>query len=314
MRLALILDATDLDVIWYTIIPGNVLDFNTVNDIKKDVKSTLKIDINAMVVDAGYVSKELVQSYTIQKEGEPIPEKHYLARMPAKNGYPHKTLYTEMKHFFYKPKYEFVRGKHLFFGKEKEVTIFDTKVMVYVYLDYYNSLSKFTSYLTEHEDEYLKLTYKAQEEKKDKFGFFILISNYRKTPAKMLDDYYERTNIEDVIKNDKEYLMLLPLAKWTDRTVRGKILSDIIDDAIRKRFMSMRKKKEDSLPGIIGKAQSLMCCYNCSTRKVHVDTASRQVKEIMKIYGFPVIKELDMDAYLKTIYDVEKQANEPTQA
>jgi len=57
-----------------------------------------------------------------------------------------------------------------------------------------------------------------------------------------------------------------------------------------------------------------MCCYNCSTRKVHVDAASRQVKEIMKIYGFPVIKELDMDAYLKTIYDVEKQANEPTQA
>ena len=35
MRLALILDATHLDVIWYTIMPGNVLDFNTVNDIKK---------------------------------------------------------------------------------------------------------------------------------------------------------------------------------------------------------------------------------------------------------------------------------------
>ena len=47
-------------------------------------------------------------------------------------------------------------------------------------------------------------------------------------PKDLLIEYFARTDIESVFKTAKNYLDLLPLAKWTDTTVRGKILSDII--------------------------------------------------------------------------------------
>ena len=43
-----------------------------------------------------------------------------------------------------------------------------------------------------------------------------------------------RTNIETVFKTDKEYLKLLPLCKWSDIAVRGKIFTDIVNSIIRK--------------------------------------------------------------------------------
>ena len=61
-----------------------------------------------------------------------------------------------------------------------------------------------------------------------RFGFFILLSTEEKSPDEKLDDYFGRTQIESVFKTSKEYLNLLPLSKWSDLTVRGKILSDII--------------------------------------------------------------------------------------
>ena len=57
----------------------------------------------------------------------------------------------------------------------------------------------------------------------------------------MLDEYFCRTNIETAFKTDKEYLKLLPLCKWSDLTVRGKILSDVIDSILRSKIQQIRK-------------------------------------------------------------------------
>ena len=49
---------------------------------------------------------------------------------------------------------------------------------------------------------------------------------------KILEEYYNRTEIENVFKTSKEYLNLLPINKWNAESVKGKILTDIITTII----------------------------------------------------------------------------------
>lgn len=51
--------------VWYDIIPGNVLDINTVMNVLNDVGDSLNIVINSLVLDAGYTSRELLGAFHI---------------------------------------------------------------------------------------------------------------------------------------------------------------------------------------------------------------------------------------------------------
>ena len=302
MRLILILDESTLRPIWFDIIPGNVLDINTLKYITKDVEVSLNIHLNGFFLDAGYASKELVQSFTLQKPDEPLPEKKYLVRMPAKRGYPHRDLYVQMKDLFSKAKYDFIREGHNYFGKMKQVTIFDTDVYAYVYVDNYNALKGYTEFVSKKPEIFEKLSNREKDWYKVKFGYFVLISNYQKTPAEVLDDYFSRTRIETAFKTDKEYLKLLPLRKWTDLTIRGKMLSDIIDSIIRQTAHDLGKGTIYSMSAMIGKTQSLMCFIDSKDNTVYVDTPNRQVKEYYKAYGVTVPDTINIAKYAASIY------------
>ena len=86
-----------------------------------------------------------------------------------------------------------------------------------------------------------------------KNGYFVLISNIDTTPEDLLSRYFCRTEIECVFKTSKKYLELLPLSKWSDQTVRGKILHDIINTII---FLKLRQVTETtgvSVSRLLGK-------------------------------------------------------------
>lgn len=302
MRLALVIDEITLDPLWYMIIPGNVLDFDTLRPLIRDVEISLDIEIQSYTLDAGYVTKSLIKAFALQAEGEPIPEKHYLARMPAKRGYPYNTLYREVKDMFGNAEHEFIRGHHAYFAQEKEITIFEQKVMAYIYVDQYNALKLYTEYRMNNPDEFSKLSAQDKNWYRVKFGYFVLLSNQRKTSAEILDDYFGRTRIEDFFKSSKEYLRLLPLCKWTDGRVRGKILSDIIDQIIRSEIIRMRKSNVVSISEIIGRTQSLMCSWDSKKDEFVVDQANRQVKDIFKIFRIPIPHELEFSSYKQMLY------------
>lgn len=302
MRLILILDEASLRPIWFDIIPGNVLDINTLKVVTKDIEVSLGIKLNGFFLDAGYASKDLVQSFMIQGTDDDIPEKKYLVRMPAKRGYPHRLLYTQMKELFSKAKYDFIREGHSYFGKEKLVQIFDTDVYAYVFVDHYNALKGYTDFVSRKPEEFERLSNREKDWYKVKFGYFVLISNYRKTPAEMLDDYFSRTRIETTFKTDKEYLKLLPLRKWNDVTIRGKILSDMIDSIIRQTAHELGKGTIYSMSSIIGKTQSLMCFIDSRDNTVYVDTPSKQVKNYYKGYGIPIPETLNMDNFEASLF------------
>ena len=302
MRLALVIDEITLDPIWYMIIPGNVLDFNTIRPMIRDIEISLDIKINSYTLDAGYVTKSLIKAFQIQKEDDPLPEKHYLAHMPAKRGYPYKTLYHQVKTQFGNARYEFIRSHHAYFAREKEITVFDEPVMAYIYIDQYNALKLYTDYRMKNPDVFEKLPMKEQNWYKVKFGYFVLLSNQRKTAAAILDDYFGRSSIETFFKSSKEYLKLLPLCKWTDERVRGKILSDIIDQIIRSEMMRMRKNNTQSISEIIGKTQSLMCSWDSENDEFVIDQPNRQVKDIFKMFRIPVPQQLNYTDYRHMIY------------
>jgi len=294
-RLILVLDtATGLPV-WYDIIPGNVLDINTVMTTVNDVAASLGIEIESLVLDAGYVSRELVDTYHIGST------KTVIGRMPARRGFPFKELYWETKGLMDRGKYAFVRNGHAYFGYKKEIELFGQREFAYVYVDKFNALKRFSDYMTENEEEYECLKAKDKDWMTVKYGFFVLVSNLDDTPKSLLSNYFGRTEVEVVFKTSKEYLGLLPLSKWTDETVRGKILHDIIDTIA---LLLMRKQlmgKGVSVSELLGKCQSLMC-FKDRNNYVTVETPNKQVKEYYKLFNMEVPSRLKLGTFTKQIF------------
>ncbi len=291
-RLVLVLDEKTGFPVWYSIIPGNVLDLSTLRSTMEDVAETLDIRIDDFVLDAGYASKETIETFHCGNE----EGKTMTVRMPAKNGYPYKTLYHQAKKLMGNAKYEFIRQGHTYFGKRFETEVFGFKMYAYVYVDRDNALEGCRGYRLKHEDEYQKLTDKEKNWYSVRFGFFILLSTEMKEPDEKLDDYFGRTRIETVFKTSKEYLNLLPLSKWSDLTVRGKILSDIIST-----IALLQLRKTLTGPGIstcklIGKTQSLMCTKK-KDGTVIVEVPNKQVKEFYKDLKVKVPSSVDLKTF-----------------
>ena len=78
IRLILVLDENSGLPVWYDIIPGNVLDINTIMNVVADVAESIDIHIDSLVRDAGYVSKDLIHAIHIGSE------KNMIGRMPAR--------------------------------------------------------------------------------------------------------------------------------------------------------------------------------------------------------------------------------------
>ena len=297
-RLILVLDEASGLPVWYDIIPGNVLDISTVMTVINDVADSLAIEIDSLVLDAGYVSKELVGAFHVGTD------KTIIGRMPARRGFPYKELYWEVKDLIGKGKYSFVRNHHAYFGKRKEITLFGQSEYAYIYVDQYNALKRYSDYLIRHEEEYQLLKDKDKDWFTVKYGYFVLVSNIETTPVQLLSEYFSRVDIETVFKTSKEYLDILPLSKWTVQTVRGKILHDIISTIV---LLMLRKSVDHagiSISELLGKIQSLMCFRN-NSGLVTVETPCRQVKDYYQLLATDVPAHVKIDAFLNDVMNAK---------
>ncbi len=281
MRLILILDEETGLPVWYDIIPGNVLDIGTLQNVLEDVQSSLGVTISSLVLDAGYVTKELLKSINRTTE-----EKQLIARMPARKCFPHDELYEQVKSVIHDAQHSFIRAGHSYFGLRCECDVLGSPEFCYVYVDFPNALRAVTNYRMNHADDYEKLTDKEKNWYSVKYGFFILVSNIQTTPEDLIDRYYGRTEIESVFKTAKTYLNILPISKWTDAAVRGKILSDVICATI---YLLVRKGLSGcmlSMPEFLGKLSSVMCFKNKDI--ITVETPSKKVKDFLHYFGLKV--------------------------
>ena len=297
-RLILVLDERSGLPVWYDIVPGNVLDVNTIMTVINNVADSLNIEIDSLILDAGYVSKELLQEFHIGTE------KTIIGRMPNRRGYPYKKLYWDLKAQIGKGKYEFVQRRHAYFGKKLVVEVFGHPEYAYVYVDHNNALKRYSDYLLEHEEEYDFMKDKDKDWYTVKFGYFVLLSNIDTSPAELLKEYFSRTTIEMVFKTQKEYLDLLPLSKWSDQTVRGKILNDIISTIVLLEFRKAVNEGGYSTSEIIGTTQSLMCFRN-RDGMVTVETPGKKVRQYYKLAGIDIPAHVDTAQFIKNIFNIK---------
>lgn len=294
MRLVMVLDEETGLPVWYSIIPGNVLDINTITHEIDDVKITLDIDIDSLVLDAGYASKELIHAFHIGSG------KTMIAKCPARRGFHFNTLYQEVKDLIYRGKYLFVRERHTYFGYRKKKEFFGEPMYAYIYVDRRKAELRLAEKLEKDPGFMEDMTDKEKDWQTVKRGFFILLSNMEMSPAALLDLYFRRTDIEGHFKTAKEYLKLLPLNKWSDTTVRGKILNDCISTIL---FSEIRKELnlEGYSPTLaFGKCRSLMCTID-GDKTVHIETPNKQVKNIYESMKIEIPATLNIDDLKKSL-------------
>ena len=102
IRLVLVVDKGSGIPVWYTLIPGNVLDINTLDQVRADVMEFLDLEIIEYTLDAGYCSRNLLKEFFPEKTGDKQADGDVIVRMPARRGYPFKKLYHSKKSAFRK--------------------------------------------------------------------------------------------------------------------------------------------------------------------------------------------------------------------
>ncbi len=291
-RLVLILDIVTGLPVWFDLLPGNILDLNTIMNQTEKVAKLLDVKIEDMVLDAGYVCKNVILAYNRDTN----QDRTLIARMPGEKGYGREELFEKTHNLFSNAKYGFVRQDHSYFGIRKEIEIFGCREFAYVYLDFENASSAYRDYLYDHMDLYEAMTMKEKNWVRYKGGFFVVVSNIETEPDRMLDNYYGRTEIESAINCGKEYLCMLPLNKHRTETVNGKLMQDMINIIV---YMMVRKltiPTGRSVSDYIYDLQSLRCCR---TEKdvLLIDPPNKQVKEAYRLFGLKIPDKICISKY-----------------
>lgn len=221
-RMFLVLDdETDLPV-WYGMTPGNVLDLSTINDITSDTFVSVGIEIDSMVLDAGYITREYLSHYTIDSE------KTFIGKSPAKRGFQFKTRYHEVKKGYLTRNMRSSEMARPILPVKKQYERFGKKIFSYIFVDQINALSWLAEYVEKHREEFEQMSDKDKNWNRIKKGFFILFSNIDARCEEILNRCIERADIESVFKDAKDYGNLLPLSKWDRTRGNGKIFSDML--------------------------------------------------------------------------------------
>lgn len=178
--------------------------------------------------------------------------------------------------------------------------MFNQELFAYIYVDQNNMLQRIQKYCLENEDDYEKMKDKDKDWYTVKYGYFVLVSNKDEIPEELLTEYFERTQIESVFKTSKDFLNLLPLSKWTDQTVRGKILHDIINTIILLMLRKFTLTTGSPVSSIIARTQSLMCCKT-HDGYVNIETPSKQCKHYYSVFGINIPSQLNIRKFRKEI-------------
>ena len=321
MRMVIVLDRGTGLIVWFCVIPGNVLDSKTTRYVLEDVEEILDIRIEGLYLDAGYCTHELLQ------DRDSGVFNSLVVRMPARSGFPYWDLYYRNKPMFNNSTKIFGRGGHTYFGTREAVEIGGCTINAYSYLDYLNMSLRMGEWIAGHPQMYADMTERERDERMAEFGFFVLLSEKSLTPAELLDDYFTRTHVEVHIKTAKGFGELLPLAKWDREKVMGKILYDIIctsvGEELRKAIQEGCEKKGMSstrtISYILGKVKSVIGLVK-DNGDIKAETINKQSRESYELLGLQLPtfqkkedmrnKILALGAYGHSYSDRVKEAEE----
>ena len=106
-RLAVCIDEESGLPVWYSLFSGNIRDINTLLNGLDDIETSVGVSMDELVLDAGYISKELINAYHLGDGGKNV---YFTGRMPARKGFPFKSLYHQCGGAINQAKYYFDRN------------------------------------------------------------------------------------------------------------------------------------------------------------------------------------------------------------
>lgn len=175
----------------------------------------------------------------------------------------------------------------MYYGRQKSITLFGTELFAYVYVDKERALTGLKDFMKKHADLYDQMKDKERKWLAVHAGYVFLLSNKDRTASELLDLYISRTHIEAIFKSGKSFEGLMPLAKWNERSVRGKILQDVILTVIRSLLLKATPRHKGSLADLFHEAASVACFKEADDR-LRVETPNRQARLAYKELGFSV--------------------------
>ena len=291
VRLVMILDEKTRVPLWYEVIDGDPIDLYAINEVVKQVAKKLNVRIDAFALGRKYAFKELFQY--VQKQDSSV-----VVRMPFLKDYPYKALYEHEKVKLDQSDYRFSYDGHLYFGDRVKLKLFDQDLYAYVYVDRTLAMNRYRAYLFEHEEEY---TFKNDDPDylAIRFGYFVLLSNVIKQPIEILNAYMEKANDESLLKSDHDDFDLSEEA-WTNTTVRGMLLSQIMKSIVIMLMEDQLKKTSLSFTSLINKTTTLMSSVN-RYGTLGIESASPACKECFERFGLIIPAHIKMKTLKKKI-------------
>lgn len=202
-------------------------------------------------------------------------------------------------------KYAIARGSHTYFGRHFAEEVLGQGVHCYVYVDKDNALARLNQTLSSDPEGYAAMLERDKDWEAVRGGYFVLMSDREMTAAEALDEYFGRMQVEAFFKTAKSYLGLLPLSKWTDETVRGKILHDMISTVA---VLEVRKAvaaagRTWSATDLWGKTSALM--GRRSGGSLILETPSKQARERFAALDLKVPAKVDIAAFRRDVLHLQ---------
>ena len=117
----------------------------------------------------------------------------------------------------------------------------------------------------------------------------------------MTGPYFSRMESGQILETAKDHLRLLPIAKWTETAMRGKVLHDVICTVAT---LQVRKAVADagrcwSPTDLWGKSSSPVCLGNGPA--LVLETPNRQCRQRFEGLGFKVPAKVDVASYWRDV-------------
>lgn len=276
-------DATGIPA-WHGVIPGNVVDAGTLARVREDVEATLGAAVSSAVPDAGYAARGLVGGETC-----------HLARMPARRGYPFKSMWHRARPRADRGKRLLAGGGHAHLGRHLVRSVLGARTHPCARVDKDRALSCLRQTRDGRPGEREAMPGRDKDWEGARGGFFVPMPDTGEmAPASALDAHLARTGAEQVLETARDHLRLLPIAKWAETAMRGKVSRDVTRAVATPR---VRKAVADagrcwSPTDLWGKSSSLMCLGNGPA--LVPGTPNRQCRQRFEGLGFKVPAKVDV--------------------
>lgn len=303
-KLIYVVNACNGIPIFYRLIPGNVLDVNTLNNTLKHLEE-YSVKIGKCLFDAGFNSNENFEQFYNEKNENIID---FITRIKTNDKQFKQIVENNFKDFESNDNFVKYLDRYLFI-KEFPITIGPNhSYPAYLYL------AKDVNRKNE-ENEKILMQASTSDLPKDKVyemlnktGFFGLISASKKGIDQILPAYYQRQAIEETFDFSKNYTRLLPLRTHNENTLKGHLLLSFIACFILK-CMQVELKYSDRLFGSKLKGLSHLICDDYTSR-ILIEQPQKNENDIFKALSIECPSEIKITDY-KLEYNHTEQDSIP---